>query len=83
MNVFYKYVRNRVDKISTLLYYSQNIIYQYHSKSQGSEYMWAADDYVMFKRLMIKHNLDLELQTANYFSLKTDQSSSELIFIDW
>ena len=29
------------------------------------EYIWAADDFLLFKRLMIKHNLDLEMQALN------------------
>ena len=43
--------------------------------------MWAADDYVLFKQLMVKHNLELEMQTANYLSFQNDETSGNYIAI--
>ena len=42
------------------------------------EYIWAADDFLLFKRLMIKHNLDLEMQALN---LMQAQDANGIIFV--
>ena len=34
------------------------------------EKIWAADDFLLFKRLMIKHNLELEMQALNLIQIQ-------------
>nr|XP_026692919.1 cilia- and flagella-associated protein 36 [Ciona intestinalis] len=34
------------------------------------EYLWAADDFLLFKRIMTKHNLELEMQAIHNLQIK-------------
>ncbi|XP_078492676.1 uncharacterized protein LOC100183475 isoform X2 [Ciona intestinalis] len=46
------------------------------------EYLWAADDFLLFKRIMTKHNLELEMQAIHNLQIKeiNDETQDSAMF---